>query len=156
MNSNCTKEIRKPLTQTDGKDAQYMCCNEKIHALLGIDDFEQILHSISASTEQSSPGMEHNGKPEASGGCIFYMPVMITSQSLLQDLDRMLAIFNNGMISAKNWEELEKGFFDLLFVKFKLYCIQMKRLGRTVEVQATKQRLMHVLNDRMTAKQSWM
>ena len=154
MNMNYTRETRKPTIQPDGKDTRYMCKNEQIRALLGIDDLEELLHSISAAPEQAFHGMGRDARPEAGGDGVWYLPVAITSRSLLNDLERMLAVFDRAVISAKDWQELEEGFFDLLFVKFKLYCIQMRQLGRTGEVQSTKRQLMDIFNNKITALQS--
>ena len=156
MNSNYTSEARKPLNRTDGKDARYMCHNEKIRALLGIDSFEELLHTISTSPEHTDRNRGHDLNPEASCEWVCCLSVVITSQSLLDDLERMLEMFDHEVVSTKDWQELEKGFFDLLFVKFKLYCIRMKQLGRSSEIQATQRQLVNVLHKRIHARQAYM
>jgi len=155
MNSNYTSEAKKPLNRPNGKGTRYMCHNEKIRALLGIDDFEELLHSISTSSEHTGQDSGLGANPESSCEGICYIPVAITAQSLLDDLERMLEVFDHAVLSVKDWQELEKGFFDLLFVKFKLYCIQMNKLGRSSEVHATKKQLMNVLQKRINAGQAY-
>ena len=154
MNVNYTSGAKKPLNLSDCKDARYMCHDEKIRALLGINDFEELLHVISASPELSDQGGAHDVNPDAACEGVCYVPVVITAQSLLDDLHRMLAVFDHAVITSADWQELEKGFFDLLFVKFKLYCKHMNRLGRSGEVQETKKQLMHILNKRIAARSS--
>ncbi|MBQ8506060.1 MAG: hypothetical protein IJ466_01310 [Clostridia bacterium] len=141
---------RKSMIRNDEKDAnklpqriKRMRCNPDLQALLGIPGFEKRIREIEHpagwmdGTEDAVPVEE-----------MFQLQVPINPQVLLEDLERILRIFDKAVLTRADWETLEAGFFDLLLVKYELYYRRMVCLGKEGEALRMKKRLIYTLERR--------
>ena len=108
--------------------------------LLGLPGFERLLQ------ETQNP-IKTKPAPAIPNEELFFLPVRVNMQSLLDDLDRILRIMETPGMA--NCDGISRGLLEMLLMKYRLYCVRLMRLGKREKAMRVQEQLVRALNEKI-------